>query len=78
METEGDETLEAPEGAAPLDAADDASALEGDVEEATAESDSGIEVDYSSMTVVQLKVILKEAGKPVSGKKDDLIARLNE
>ena len=77
-DTEGDETLEAPEGAAPLDAADDASALEGDVEEATAESDSGIEVDYSSMTVVQLKVILKEAGKPVSGKKDDLIARLNE
>ena len=34
--------------------------------------------DYSSMTVAQLKVLLKEAGKPVSGKKDDLIARLNE
>ena len=34
--------------------------------------------DYSSMTVAQLKVLLKEAGKPVSGKKDDLISRLSE
>ena len=34
--------------------------------------------DYSSMTVARLKVLLKEAGKPVSGKKDDLISRLSE
>jgi hypothetical protein len=30
------------------------------------------------MTVAQLKELLKEAGKPVSGKKSDLIDRLNE
>ena len=36
------------------------------------------DVDYSSMTVVQLKELLKAAGKPVSGKKADLIERLNE
>lgn len=34
--------------------------------------------DYASMTVAELKVLLKEAGKPVSGKKADLIARLQE
>ena len=34
--------------------------------------------DYSSMTVAELKELLKAAGKPVSGKKADLIARLNE
>ena len=36
------------------------------------------EVDYGSMTVAELKELLKAAGKPVSGKKADLIARLNE
>jgi len=34
--------------------------------------------DYGSMTVAELKELLKAAGKPVSGKKADLIARLNE
>ena len=34
--------------------------------------------DYDSMTVAELKELLKAAGKPVSGKKADLIARLNE
>ena len=34
------------------------------------------EIDYQSMTVPQLKELLKEAGKPVSGKKSDLIERL--
>ena len=34
--------------------------------------------DYSSMTVAQLKELLKEAGKPVSGKKAELIERLQE
>jgi small subunit ribosomal protein S3Ae len=61
-------------------------------EESNIESDDNIEpeesleeevnesadVDYSSMTVVQLKELLKAAGKPVSGKKSDLIVRLNE
>ena len=36
------------------------------------------EVDYSSLTVSELKELLKAAGKPVSGKKADLIHRLNE
>ena len=34
--------------------------------------------DYSSMKVAELKEHLKAAGKPVSGKKDELIARLME
>ena len=34
--------------------------------------------DYESMTVAQLKELLKEQGLPVSGKKTDLIARLSE
>ena len=33
-------------------------------------------IDFESMTVAQLKELLKEAGKPVSGKKSDLIERL--
>ena len=36
------------------------------------------EVDYESMRVPELKELLKAAGKTVSGKKDELIARLNE
>ncbi len=34
--------------------------------------------DYESMTVAQLKELLKEQGLPVSGKKTDLIERLQE
>ena len=34
--------------------------------------------DYASMKVAELKELLKAAGKPVSGKKADLIARLME
>ena len=48
-----------------------------DVEDSE-ESSSDEDVDYSSMTVAQLKEQLKAAGKPVSGKKSDLIERLNE
>ena len=40
--------------------------------------DSDEEIDYESMTVAELKVVLKEAGKPVSGKKADLISRIME
>jgi len=43
----------------------------------TVVTESGNE-DYDSMTVAQLKELLKAAGKPVSGKKADLIARLQE
>tara|TARA_B100000686_G_scaffold324363_1_gene379971 strand:+ start:1389 stop:2267 length:879 start_codon:yes stop_codon:yes gene_type:complete len=48
-----------------------------DVQEQEAVSESE-PTDYESMTVAQLKELLKEAGKPVSGKKADLIARLSE
>ena len=34
--------------------------------------------DYDNMTVAELKVQLKEAGLPVSGKKADLVARLSD
>ena len=34
--------------------------------------------DYENMTVAELKELLKEAGLPVSGKKADLISRLQE
>ena len=34
--------------------------------------------EYSDMTVAELKVLLKEASLPVSGKKADLISRLEE
>ena len=52
---------------------------EEEVVEAPAEVEATEEAaDYNSMTVAELKELLKAAGKPVSGKKADLIARLNE
>ena len=48
------------------------------VEEAPAPAEDASAPDYSSMTVAELKELLKAAGKPVSGKKADLVARLNE
>ena len=47
-------------------------------EEAPAEEAASDDVDYSSMTVAELKDLLKAAGKPVSGKKAELIERLQE
>ena len=47
-------------------------------EEAPAAAEDASTPDYASMTVAELKELLKAAGKPVSGKKADLIARLNE
>ena len=41
------------------------------------ESTESNQEDFSSLTVLELKVKLKERGLPVSGKKTDLIARLN-
>ena len=49
-----------------------------EVEEAPAEASADDAPDYSSMKVAELKDLLKAAGKPVSGKKDELIARLME
>ena len=48
-------------------------------EEAEPEEEENEDVaDYASMKVAELKELLKAAGKPVSGKKADLIARLME
>ncbi|MBD18894.1 MAG: 30S ribosomal protein S3ae [Euryarchaeota archaeon] len=47
-------------------------------EEVPAEEDNSGNLDYESMTVAELKTLLKEAGKPVSGKKAELIERLKE
>ena len=58
--------------------------VESSLEEETPEveeeesGESVEEVDYESMTVVHLKELLKQAGKPVSGKKAELIERLME
>jgi small subunit ribosomal protein S3Ae len=41
-------------------------------------TDSAADEDLTSLTVAELKALLKSAGKPVSGKKDELIARLQE
>jgi small subunit ribosomal protein S3Ae len=49
-----------------------------DSAEEAQEEETSLDVDYDSMTVAQLKELLKETGKPVSGKKADLISRLSE
>ena len=51
---------------------------EAESEDEEQEVESPADVDYESMTVAQLKELLKEDGKPVSGKKADLISRLSE
>ena len=58
--------------------AEETPAEEDTEEEAPAEEPSSDDVDYSSMTVAELKDLLKAAGKPVSGKKAELIERLQE
>jgi small subunit ribosomal protein S3Ae len=91
---EDEESDDAPDVLAAAEAAgedtDDTSAEEDDsgdetVDEETAEEEVTEEAeetddspDYASMKVAELKVLLKAAGKPVSGKKDELIARLME
>ncbi|DAC55813.1 MAG TPA: 30S ribosomal protein S3ae [Candidatus Poseidoniaceae archaeon] len=60
------------------DAEEDAPAVEESAAEAAEEVSEAEAVDYSSMTVAELKELLKAAGKPVSGKKADLISRLEE
>ena len=57
------------------ESSDEDIASEDVVESDSSESD---DVDYSSLTVSELKELLKAAGKPVSGKKAELIDRLNE
>jgi small subunit ribosomal protein S3Ae len=62
---------------------DDEESTEETVEEVTEEAEPTVEEsdeapDYASLKVAELKELLKAAGKPVSGKKDELIARLME
>lgn len=82
-DAESDETVEdAPEEAAPVAAAEEvveAAVVEEKVEAAVVEEK--VEADapsYDKMTVAELKELLKAAGKPVSGKKADLITLLSE
>ena len=42
------------------------------------DEEDGDSAEYENMTVPELKAILKEAGKPVSGKKAELISRILE
>lgn len=67
-----DDPEDSPDGDDPVEEEPEVSV---DNEQEDADSDDG---DYESMTVAQLKELLKEAGKPVSGKKADLISRLSE
>ena len=73
-ETESPEQEEESEAEAEEDATVPES-VEEDAAEPEAVSDA---VDHSSMTVAQLKDLLREAGKTVSGKKAELIERLQE
>jgi hypothetical protein len=83
-EAEEEEVAEAPsildaaEALEPASEKTEASAKEEVAEEAPAEEEVSTDADYSSMTVAELKELLKAAGNPVSGKKADLITRLNE
>lgn len=52
--------------------------VDEEIQSEVTEASNDSEVDYESMTVSELKELLKEAGKPVSGKKADLISRLQE
>jgi small subunit ribosomal protein S3Ae len=74
-EAESDEVVEdAPKEAAPVAAPEEA-VEEATVVEEKAEADAPA---YDKMTVAELRELLKAAGKPVSGKKADLITRLSE
>lgn len=75
-EAGGAEVTEAPVEDAAAPEAEAEAPAPAEVEEAPAVQNDA--PDYASMTVTELKELLKAAGKPVSGKKADLIARLNE
>jgi len=81
------DVLAAAEASADLSEIDQNSEVEAEDSEVEAEDseveaeDSEVEaedIDYSSKTVAELKELLKAAGKPVSGKKAELVARLQE
>ena len=73
-----DDAVEEAAEAEEASAEEEAVVEEAAEEEAPTEEASSGDVDYSSMTVAELKDLLKAAGKPVSGKKAELIERLQE
>ena len=85
-EAMAEEAAEEAAAEADEDSVDDAEEAEEAVEEVVEVADVADEPspseeaapDYDSMTVAELKELLKAAGKPVSGKKADLVARLQE
>ncbi|HIG20147.1 MAG TPA: 30S ribosomal protein S3ae [Candidatus Poseidoniales archaeon] len=68
-EDDGDESADDSEDSEDESEADDSS---------DDSDDAASDVDLSSLKVAELKELLKAAGKPVGGKKADLIARLSE
>jgi len=73
--TDADDVLVAAEaGEAISELAED----EQNEEDSETIEESTVSPDFSSMTVAELKEVLKERGLPVSGKKADLIERLSE
>ena len=73
---EESDVLAAAEASADISEPSEDDEIEEDVQ--SEEEGTEGEVDYDSMKVPELKELLKAAGKPVSGKKADLIARLRE
>jgi hypothetical protein len=80
VEHESDVLVAAEAGAEISELAEESSEEEEnfDNEEIIESNPSEEHIDYNSMKVSELKELLKDAGRPVSGKKADLIARLNE
>ena len=79
-EAEEEDSLEETSDEAPEGLVDEAGEAEEAQPEEAAEAveESDDSADYESKTVAQLKELLKKAGKPVSGKKAELIERLKE
>ncbi|MAH98376.1 MAG: hypothetical protein CMA12_03355 [Euryarchaeota archaeon] len=72
---EGTEEGDLLEHSETIEEARDQSTEDSENESVESKDDS---IQYESMTVPQLKELLKEAGKTVSGKKSELISRLQE
>ena len=87
-EEESPSILDAAEAMEPESEKDESAAELPDVEDSSEQeisetpsedsADESATKDYQEMTVAELKELLKAAGKPVSGKKADLIARLQD
>jgi len=76
--TDADDVLVAAEAGEAISELAEDEQIEEDSEESDTIEESTDSPDFSSMTVAELKEVLKERGLPVSGKKADLIERLSE